>query len=88
MKLADYGNLLAFFKVVDVDKKIRNIRTIYSRESANKRDKKSGDGADDVYKPKWIHFKNLKFLDEFVTQKSSRSNLQEIYYCKYNNIIK
>ena len=65
--------------VVEVDKNIRNFRTQYSRGKAKTKITESGDGADDVYEPKWIHFNNLKFLDEFVTPKSSRSNLQVIY---------
>ena len=65
--------------VVEVDKKIRNFRTQYSREKAKTKVTKSGDGADDVYEPKWVYILYLKFLDEFVTAKSSRSNLQVIY---------
>ena len=45
---------------------------------------KSGDGADDVYKTKWPHFDDLKFLDVHITVKSSRSNLDvSAYYCKW-----
>ena len=60
----------------EVDKKIWNIRTQYTREKGKMRKSKSGDGADDIYISKWQHYKQLSFLDAFVTAKSSRSNLQ------------
>ena len=48
----------------------------------NKKQKKtkSGDGADDVYASKWVYFGRLKFLDDYITAKRSRSNLQVMFY--------
>ena len=51
--------------------------SIYKREGQSK-ERKSGDGADDVYTSKWIHLSQLHFLDAFETAKTSRSNL-EVY---------
>jgi hypothetical protein len=59
----------------DITKKWKNIRTIYSRERAKIKDK-SGDGVDDVYVPKWVFFKKLEFLRDFVSARTSISNLQ------------
>jgi hypothetical protein len=60
----------------DITKKWKNIRTIYSRERAKIKDK-SGDGVDDVYVPKWVFFKKLEFLRDFVSARTSISNLQD-----------
>ena len=60
-------------------KKITSIRTIYTRERGNVKSR-SGDGAEDVYVPKWVHFKRFCFLDDlnhFITAKQSISNLQK-----------
>jgi len=59
----------------EVKKKIANLRTTYSRERTKTRKRKSGDGVADVYEPKWIHFKSLQFLDDFVIAKRTISNL-------------
>ena len=44
-----------------------------------KKKQKSGKGADDVTEPKWVYFKRLQFLDDFITAKNSRSNLQVLH---------
>ena len=41
--------------------------------------RKSEDGADDVYRSKWIHLSQLHFLDALVTAKTSRSNLEVLH---------
>ena len=61
----------------EVNKKLKSVRTIYTRERMKVKDK-SGDGVDDVYVPKWIFFERLRFLDDFVTAKQSISNLQKV----------
>ena len=68
----------------EIEKKLRNIRTQYTREKQKTKKTKSGDGADDIYESKWPHFKHLKFLDEFVTAKNSRSNLQVCMFHMYS----
>ena len=50
---------------------------ILYREKAKLTDK-SGDGVDDVYTPKWIHFHWLHFLDDFIVAKKSRSNFEKV----------
>ena len=59
----------------EVKKKVANLRTTYSRERTKTRKRKSGDGVADVYEPKWVHFKSLQFLDDFVVAKRTISNL-------------
>ena len=61
----------------EVKKKIASIRTNYTRERGKVKSK-SGDGAEDVYVPKWVHFKRFSFLDDFITAKQSISNLQKV----------
>ena len=65
----------------EVEKKIKNMRTQYTREREKKRKSKTGQGADDVYEPKWIYFKSLQFLDDFVTARQGQSNLQVTKSC-------
>ena len=49
--------------------KSRSIRTIYTCEQGKVLDK-SGDGAEDVYVHKWIHYERLHFLADFVVAKA------------------
>lgn len=82
--------------VKEIEKKWRSLRAQFNREKQNKRKRKSGDGADDLYQIKWAHFEHLKFIDDYVTPKNSQSNLQvnnykNEYYLTYrmhgNNIV-
>ena len=59
-----------------MSKKIKNLRTQYTRERQKKNKEKSGQGADDVYVSKWPYLERLRFLDEFVAPKKSISNIQ------------
>ena len=77
--------------VKEVEKKIKSLRTQYMSENAKAKKNKSEDGADAVYVPKWIFYTRLSFLDEFVTAKNSRSNLQvgviitsQLFSCVYD----
>ena len=54
---------------MEVTKKIRNMWTYYSRERQKFKKRPTGTGTDDVYKPKWPHLDQLKFLDYFITPK-------------------
>ena len=63
----------------DVSKKIKNLRTQYTRERQKKKKRKTGQGADEVYVSKWPYFERLRFVDEFVAPKKSTSNLQVIH---------
>ena len=71
------------FTVDEVEKKIKNMRSQYNRERGKKRKSKTGQGLEDVYEPKWIYFKSLQFLDDFVTARQSQSNLQVIKSCYF-----
>ena len=51
----------------EIDKKLRNLRTQYTREKQKKRKPKSGDGVDDVTtEPKWVHFNSLRAADLYI----------------------
>ena len=50
-----------------VQKKIKNTRTRYTRETKSEK-RKSGEGLDDVYLSKQPHYGKLKFLDDFITE--------------------
>ena len=56
-------------------KKIANLCTTYSQERTKTRKRKTGDGVADVYESKWVHFKSLRFLDDFVVAKRTISNV-------------
>ena len=59
------------------DLKVKNIRTVYTRERKKTRKKKTGQGLNEVYISKYPHFDQLQFfLDDFVTAKSSISNIK------------
>ena len=62
--------------VKEIEKKWRNLRTQYAREKGKMKKRKTGDGLDDVYVTKWKHYKQLEFLEDFVTPRASQSNLQ------------
>ena len=66
--------------VVKEIKKIQSIRTQYSREREKTKKRKSGDGTDDIYQSKWVHFERLIFLDVHLNPKTSQSNLQVCTY--------
>ena len=80
------GVLFSYNNVdTEVTKKIRNMRTQYSRERQKFKKRPTGTGTDDVYKPKWPHFDQLKFLDDFITPKKTISNLEvRILLCNHN----
>ena len=61
----------------DVTKKIKNIRTQYKRERRKIVDRKTGEGADEVYVSKWPPYNSLRFLDDIdVLPKPSILNLE------------
>ena len=60
----------------EINKKLRSVRTQFSREFAKVKKRKTGTGIDEVYISKWTHFEKLMFLKDFVIPKSSTSNLE------------
>ena len=72
------------FTVSDVKAKIKNIRTVYTREKTKTKKKKTGQGLDEVYVSKYPHFDQLRFLDDFVTAKSSITNIKGARYSLIN----
>ena len=57
--------------VKEVEKKLRAIRVQYVCEKQKSRKRKTGDGLEDVYISKWIHFKQLEFLNDHITPKNN-----------------
>ena len=57
-------NIKVYNTAKEIEKKLRNIRTQYTREKQKTKKTKSGDGADNIYESKWPHFKRLQFLDD------------------------
>ncbi|KAL5510413.1 hypothetical protein EMCRGX_G005952 [Ephydatia muelleri] len=51
----------------EVMKKLKTIRTQYTREKQKVKKRKTGQGADEVHKCKWSFFEKLQFLDDFAT---------------------
>ena len=60
----------------EINKKLRSVRTQFSREFAKVKKRKTGTGTVEVYISKWTHFEKLMFLKDFVIPKSSTSNLE------------
>ena len=73
-------SIIILLVVKEIKKKIQSIRTQYSRERQKTKKRKSGDGTDDIYQSKWVHFERLKFLDVHLNPKTSQSNLQVCTY--------
>ena len=53
-------------------------------KSRSLKKRKTGEGLEDVYVSKWVHYKHLEFLDTYITPKNTRSNLQVniMYNCE------
>ena len=84
---AVYTSLILCHAVEEVQKKIKRIRVQYTRERQKTRKRKSGDGADDIYTFKWVHFHRLRFLDDFITAKQSVSNYRKVQYIHSYNVV-
>ena len=67
----------------DVKAKIKNIRTVYTREKKKTRTKKTGQGLDDVYVSKYPHFDSLHFLDDYMVAKHTVSNYKVSMHAAY-----
>ena len=69
----------SFLSGTEVQKKIKGLRTQFSREIAKGNKKpKSGSGADDVSPAsKWVHLERLRFISDHVAPKASKSNLND-----------
>ena len=53
-----------FFSVDLIKKKFKNLRTTFGRERERvEESKRSGGGGDEVFVPKWKHYKDLLFLN-------------------------
>lgn len=48
----------------EIQRKIHNLRNQFNSELKKSLKRKSGDGADNIYIPKWVHFKQLMFLKQ------------------------
>ena len=54
----------SFFSVDLIKKKFKNLRTTFGRERERvEESKRSGGGGDEVFVPKWKHYKDLLFLN-------------------------
>lgn len=54
-----------------VTKKIKSLRSQYTREKQKERRKRSLAGVDGGYLSKWMHYDSLNFLEEFVIPRQS-----------------
>ncbi len=60
-------------------KKIKGLRSQYTREKQKERLMSESDG---VFVSKWMHFQSLCFLDEHVTPRPRKSILNMVSTCK------
>jgi hypothetical protein len=68
---------MPFITAKDLNKKLMNLRTTYVRERTKIKDsQKSGAGTQEIYKPTWLHFDQLIFLDDYIASRKTKSNLQ------------
>ena len=49
--------------------------TVYKRKKKDEK-RKTGTGVDDVCVTRWLHYKRLEFLQDYVTPKTMQSNLE------------
>lgn len=74
------------FRVAQLRNKFSNLRTQFTREK-RKIKQKSGAGADDIYQPRWVHFKRLLFLNNGSVSHPSISNMhtdEEVELIEHN----
>ena len=64
-------DIISLLTESEVKSKIKSVRSQYTRERQKAKKRKSGQGTDELYVSKWIHYERLKFLDEYVIPKSS-----------------
>ena len=57
--------------------------TVYKRKK--KDEKKTGTGVDDVYVTRWLHYKQIEFLEDYVTPKTTQNTQNDIIHT--DNII-
>lgn len=61
--------------VEEVMKKVKCIRSQYSREKHKDRVRRNRSvGVDDVYNSRWLHFDSLSFLDDYLIAKRNVPN--------------
>ena len=60
----------------EVMKKLKNLRTQYTREKQKMKKRKTGQGADEVYQCKWSYYAKLQFLDDFAMPQKGVSNME------------
>lgn len=68
-------------RVEELKTKIKNIRTTYNREATKvEKSKKSGAGADDLYKPQLIWFSVAdRFLKPVIEGRKSKDNMVSVF---------
>lgn len=64
---------------IEVARKIRNLRTVYSRKKKEGKSRQSGDGGGDASRQTWWLLPHLEFLDNFVGCKKTISNMKMEY---------
>ena len=68
-----------FVGIEEVKKKIKNLRTVFTRELRKvEASKRSGAGVDDIYVPKFKFFKSMMFLQPHINGKDSKTNMARI----------
>ena len=64
----------------EITKKIRKLRIQFAEEKRKvTKSMKSGTAAANVYQPKWKFFKELLFLDKYISCQATSSNLSVSY---------
>lgn len=58
----------------EVKKKIKSLRSYFSKEYHKSINKKSGTGADEVYYSPWFAYKHLLFTAESITPRSTKES--------------
>lgn len=61
----------------EIKTKVLNLRSSLGRELAKVNKTKSGQGADELYKPNWVHWERLQFLRPVMQPGKSRDNFSE-----------
>ena len=63
--------------VPDVQRKVKNLRSQYTRERRMSRSKTGQGTADDVYVSKWQYLDAMSFIEEFVTARQTTPEVSD-----------
>jgi len=74
LNIACKENQRSLVNVQEVKRKIINLRSQFSHELSKAQKRRTGSGTDEVYESKWVHFRSLLFLKDYVQARKTKTN--------------